>query len=149
MKRLATICMILAQVAGYAADNSNAELLCVWKYKTLFTSTSTQQSSADVAFTEVNAYYFFSDNSFVKASFKIPFDDVLKMKASTSQKWMTVNNNLILLDENGKQEMGIVDKNNQPVANLLKGEKEMTQVVALKTKTVPSTYDDVLAFSLK
>ena len=147
MKRLVTVCIVLAQVAGMASDKTNAELLCVWNYKTQFQNISREKASTDVTFTEVNVYYFFSDNTFVKTDYNTTYMDVLKMKAVSCKRWMTVDNNLILLDQNGKQETGFVSFENQPVQNLLKGEKEINQVVTLKSGAVPSSYNDVLAFS--
>ena len=146
MKRVITICILLAQAAGFAADNQNAELLCVWNYKTQFKTISGQPSTAKIAFTEINAYYFFSDNTFVKAASGKTYDEVLKMKSESPKRWLTANNNLILLDENGKQVAGFVGKENQPVIHLLKGEKEITQVVTINPGTVSSAYNDVLAF---
>jgi hypothetical protein len=135
---------MLAQVAALAADP--AELLCVWNYRTLYKNTSAAQTSANVSYSEVNAYYFFSDNSFVKTGWNTPFDDVLKMKSHSPKRWLTVDNNLILLDKNGKQETSFVVKENQAVENLLRGEKEITQVVTTSVETVSSPYNDVLAF---
>ena len=146
MKRFITICILLARVAGFAADNHHAELLCIWNYKTLYQNASANPTADAAVLTEYNFYYFFSDNTFVKVNGQLPFEEVIKLKTVTPQRWMTVNNNLILLDVHGKQESSFVGNENTPVENLLKGEKEMTQVVLMNAKTVSSTYNDVLAF---
>jgi hypothetical protein len=149
MKRIATICLIFAQLASMAADKANAELLCVWNYKTHYLTAPGNQTPARLVYSEEESFYFFSDNTYVRAGNQVAYPDVLNMKNNTPQRWLTVDNNLILLDENGKQELGIVAKKNLPVQNLLKGAKEINQVVTLKNGTVPQPYNDVLAFSPK
>jgi hypothetical protein len=147
MKRVITICLLLAQIAGMAADNHRAELLCVWNYKTLYKTAPNPFNSGETERTVVQLYYFFSDQSYVCTGANVAYDDVLKMKEADPKRWMTVDNNLVLFNEKDKQVMGVVSKENQPVGNLLKGPKEISLVVITKSGTVPEPYNDVLAFS--
>jgi hypothetical protein len=149
MKSFTTICLIIARLAGMAADNANAELLCVWIYKTRYQTAPGNQSPSNLVNLEEENIYFFSDNTYVRAGNQVSYPEVLNIKTNTQKRWLTVDNNLILLNEKGKQEWGIVAKENLPVKNLLKGAKEINQVVILNNETVPQPYNDVLAFSPK
>lgn len=144
MRKKSFIGLLLAQLAGMAADN-NAELLCVWNYRTHYESPAVNGTPARVVYTEGTSYFFFTDNTYVKAGISQGYDEVMQLKPAAS-RWMTVDNNLVLFGPDGKQTMSIVAKVNSPVDDLLKGEKDIHWTVPIHSGTVPHVYAETIAF---
>src|SRR5665647_1994914 len=102
--------MMLAWIAAFSADNNkiiqkpNADMIGSWQFKTAYST------GGKNCYTEVENYYFYSDNSLVKTKTVSPCNNVITKEETTVQKWMIVKNNIILMDKNGKQQVAFCSK---------------------------------------
>lgn len=130
MKKLILICTMFSTMMNYATDKtntkSNAELMTSWQYKT------TYMSNGKACYTEVDNYYFYSDNTCVKECNANKCNSSAVQKSSTVQRWTIVGNNIVLLNEQGKQTAVFGIKGN--VNAMFKGQKLIAQ-----TKEIPAT----------
>lgn len=145
MKKFFFLGLVLAQLAGTAADN-NAELLCVWNYKTHYQSPRIDDLPQQIVYTEGESYFFFSDHTYVKADIDTDAAELEALKASNSGRWLTSGNNLVLLDHSGKQQLAVVGKSGQSVSELIKGEKEISRTVTIGPGVLPQVYQETVAF---
>lgn len=139
--------MMLTWMAAFSADNNkiiqkpNADMIGSWQFKTSYST------GGKNCYTETENYYFFSDHSLVKTKTVYPCTKVTDKEETTIRKWMIVKNNIILLDENGKQEFAYCSKSK--VSNLLKGEKIIHQSKDLLDHPYTGLSGDELALNFK
>ncbi len=118
------ICLMFSRMMNFATDKTsqlkpNAELIGSWQHKTNY------YNGNHVCYTEIENFYFYSDNSCVRTKSTTQCDRPQSMENSTIEKWKVVKNNIVLLDKNGKQQGAYTTKSN--IADLIKGEKIMQQ----------------------
>lgn len=121
MKKVLLICMMFAHWVNYAADQvktvqqPNAELLCSWQYKTVY------HYKQGGTYTAIENFCFYSDHTCLKSRQTIFPGQPGASGSASLNKWMIVKNNLILLDEHGKQQAAFCTK--ADIKDLMKGEK--------------------------
>ncbi len=124
MKKMILICLMFSTMMNFATDNKNsktpnADLVGSWQHKTNY------YTGNNVCYTEIENFYFYSDNSCVRTKSTNQCDRPQSTESSSVEKWMVVKNNIVLLDKNGKQQGAYTTKSN--IADLIKGEKIMQQ----------------------
>lgn len=144
MKKLILICMMFSTVMNYAADKSqalkpNAELLGSWQYTTNYLS------NGATCYAQVDNYYFYSDNTCVKESKVVNCQTDQQQKSTSFQRYVVVANNIVLLNVKGKQTE--IFGANCNVADLLKGQKMISQTKELPKQKIEKSDDDQLAMN--
>ena len=99
------ICLMFSTMMNFATDNKNsktpnADLVGSWQHKTNY------YTGNNVCYTEIENFYFYSDNSCVRTKSTTQCDRPQSTESSSVEKWMVVKNN---------------------IADLIKGEKIMQQ----------------------
>ena len=144
MKKVILICMMFSTMMNYAADKKatlkpNTELIASWQYKT------TYLSNGAVCTSQIDNYYFYSDNTCVKESKVMNCRTNIEVKNNSVQRYTIVGNNIVLLNEKGKQTA--IFGTNCKVGNLLKGQKMISQTKELPTQKIEKSNNDQLAMN--
>jgi hypothetical protein len=98
----------------------NAELIASWQFRTTFCNEQT------IAYTEVDNYYFYSDNTYLKESNSDECVDLNEDKKTNTLRWKIIGNNIVLLNDKGKQTAIFCVKGN--VKDMFKGQKNIVQI---------------------
>ena len=144
MKKMILICLMFSWMMNFATDNktnknTNAELIGSWQHKTNYFS------GKNICYTEIENFYFYSDNSCVKTKSTTSCEGPQSKESNAVTKWIMVKNNIVLLDKNGKQQAAYTTKSN--IADLIKGEKTMQQNKQLDAGKAIRISGDELAYT--
>jgi hypothetical protein len=143
MKKI-LICLMFSWMMNFATDNrnsknTNTELTGSWQHKTNY------YSGKNICYTEIENFYFYSDNSCVRTKITTSCDRPQSIESNAVTKWIIVKNNIVLLDKNGKQQCAYTTKSN--IADLIKGENIMKQDKQLDAGKAIRISGDELAYT--
>lgn len=143
MKKVFLICTIFSYTVNFAHEktkvqNSNPELIASWQFRTTFYDDNT-------SYTEMDNYYFYSDNTYLKQANSDECINLDENKKTCSQRWTTVGKNVILWNEKGKQVAVYLIKGN--VDSMFKGQKLISQSKQLPLNQILKSNNDQLAIN--
>lgn len=131
--------MSYAKETNKTALKPNAELIGSWQYVT------TYYTGDRTCYTETENFLFYSDKSCVKRKIVTSCDNQVISETASTQQWMTISNNIVLLDASGRQQAAYTTKH--AVADLLKGEKIISQRKDVSTSPALLKENVAIAFN--